>query len=83
MQMALYIRDPEVDRLVAEVQRLTKTATKTEAVKNALKKEIAAANADVPLIERIKALQDRVAALGPRDPDFDMKKFSDELNDDM
>lgn len=80
--MALYIRDPEVDRLVAEVQRLTRTATKTEAVKNALKKQIEAANADVPLIERIKALQERVAALGPRDPDFDMKKFSDELYED-
>lgn len=81
--MALYIRDPEVDQLVAEAQRLTKTATKTDVVKNALKREIAAANADVPLIERIKGLQERVAALGPRDPDFDMKKFSDELYEDM
>jgi antitoxin VapB len=81
--MALYIRDPEVDRLVTEVQRLTGTATKTEAVKNALRKQIEAANADVPLIERINALQERVAALGPRDPDFDMKKFSDELYEDI
>jgi antitoxin VapB len=82
--MALYIRDPEVDRLVAEVQRLTKTATKTEAVKNALRKQIEAANADVPLIERIKALQERAAALGfVHDPNFDMKAFMDEMWDDM
>lgn len=82
--MALYIRDPEVDRLVAEVQRLTRTATKTEAVKNALKKQIEAANADVPLIERIKALQERVAALGiVADPSFDTKAFMDEMWDDM
>lgn len=77
--MALYIRDPEVDRLVEEVQRLRKTATKTEAIKNALKKEIEAAKAEVPFIEKIKALQDKVAALGiAPDPDVDMKKFMDE-----
>ncbi|MDB5524843.1 MAG: hypothetical protein JWM58_2606 [Rhizobium sp.] len=77
--MALYIRDPEVDLLVAEVQRLTGTATKTEAVKNALKKEIAAAEAELPLAERIKALQERAARLGfVHNPDIDMKAFMDE-----
>lgn len=81
--MALYIRGPEVDRLVAEVQRLRNTPTKTEAVRNALKKEIAAAKAEVPLIERVKELHKRLAALGPRDPGFDMKKFSDELSGDI
>jgi antitoxin VapB len=79
--MALYIRDVEVDRLVAEVQRLTKTATKTDAVKNALKREIAAANADVPMSERLDKVIEAARQLGPRDPDFDMKKFSDELYD--
>ena len=81
--MALYIRDPEVDRLVAEVQRLTRTATKTEAVKNALKKQIEAANADVPLSERLDKVIEMARQLGPRDPDFDMKKFSDELYDHL
>lgn len=76
--MALYIRDPEVDQLVAEVQQLRHTATKTEAVKNALKKEIAAARAEVPLIEKVKALHKRLDALGPRDTNLDMKKFMDE-----
>lgn len=81
--MALYIRDPEVDQLVAEVQRLRKTATKTEAVKNALKKEVEAAKAEVPLAERLDKVIEMARQLGPRDPDFDMKKFSDELYEDM
>lgn len=77
--MALYIRDPEVDELVAELQRLTKTATKKEVVKSALKKQIEAANADLPLMERLAPILERAAKLGPRDPNFDMKAFSDEL----
>jgi antitoxin VapB len=81
--MALYVRDPEVDQLVAKVQQLRNTPTKTEAVKNALKKEIAAAKAEVPLIERVRPILERVDRLGPSDPNFDMKKFSDELHDDM
>jgi antitoxin VapB len=81
--MALYIRDPEVDDLVAEVQRLRNTATKTEAVKTALKKDIEAAKAEVPLSERLEKVIEMARKLGPRDPDFDMKKFSDELYEDM
>jgi antitoxin VapB len=81
--MALYIRDPEVDMLVAEVQRLTGTATKTEAVKNALKKEIAAAEAEIPLARRLAPVFERAAKLGSPDPNFDMKAFMDEMWDDM
>ena len=41
------------------------------------------ANTDgAKLAERIKPLQSRVAALGPVDPDFDMKAFTDELWDE-
>jgi|TARA_R110000787_G_scaffold58808_1_gene133618 hypothetical protein len=31
------------------------------------------------ILDRIKPLQSRVAALGPVDPDFEMKAFTDEL----
>lgn len=31
------------------------------------------------ILDRIKPLQARVAGLGPVDPDFDMKAFTDEL----
>tara|TARA_R110002049_G_scaffold164956_3_gene330979 strand:+ start:6317 stop:6493 length:177 start_codon:yes stop_codon:yes gene_type:complete len=33
--------------------------------------------------DRIRRLQSRVAALGPVDPDFDMKVFTDELWDEV
>lgn len=81
--MPLYIRDDEVDALANELQTLSGTVTKTEAVRSALRNEIKRKRAEVPLIERIKKIQDRVAAMGPSDPNFDMKKFSDELSGDM
>ena len=38
------------------------------------------ANTDsAELADRIKPLQSRVGALGPVDPDFDMKAFTDKL----
>jgi antitoxin VapB len=37
--MALYVKDPEVDRLAAELAEVRKT-TKTEALKQALKNEL-------------------------------------------
>ena len=36
-----------------------------------------------PLAEVVADLQARVAALGPGDPDFDMKKFTDEMWGDI
>jgi antitoxin VapB len=85
--MPLYIRDPDIDRLVEEAQRLTNAPTKTETVKHALRKEIAAAKqeAELPLRERIAQLQEQAAVLlGPTaGKNFDMKAFMDEMWDDM
>ena len=82
--MPLYIRDNEVDALASELQRVTKAPTKTDAVKTALKHELERKRAEVPLIDRIRAIQAEARQkLGPVDPDFDMKKFSDELYEDM
>lgn len=81
--MPLYIRDNEVDALASELQRVTKASTKTDAVKTALKHELERKRAEVPLIDRIRAIQEKARALGLPDPDFDMKKFSDELYEDM
>ena len=77
--MALFIRDEQVDRLANEVQTVLKTATKKEAVRIALQNELARARRKQPLAELVADLQARVAALGPGDPDFDMKKFTDEM----
>jgi ribonuclease VapC len=59
--MALFIRDAEVDALAEEVRRLTKAKTKTEAVRRALKPQLAQARRAAP------PLKDRLArAKAPR-----------------
>jgi antitoxin VapB len=81
--MALYIRDPEIDSLVEEAQRLTNAPTKTETVKHALRKEIAAAKADMTLEERLAPVFERAARLVPPGTNFDMKAFMDEMWGDI
>jgi len=78
VELSLYIRDDEVDALARQLQSAIKAPTKTEAVRIALKRELERAHAVLPLSERIKKFQEALKALGPDDPDFDMKKFMDE-----
>lgn len=79
--MPLYIRDSEVDALAAELQAVSGAASKTEAVRTALLHELARNRAKTPLRERLARLQERVARLGPTDPAFDMKRYTDEMWD--
>lgn len=80
--MLLYIRDEEVNALAIKLQRQTNAATKTEAVRTALVHELERNRTKVPLRDRIARLQAEVAKIGPSDPDFDMKKFTDEAWED-
>ena len=59
--MVFHIRDPETDRLARELARLRGTGL-TEAVRGALANEIERERKKVPLRERIKPIQDRVAS---------------------
>lgn len=77
--MPLYVRDDDVDALAVELQKLTKARSKTEAVRQALKHEIERNRASIPLRERLAKLQERAAAIGLPNPDFDMKKFTDDM----
>lgn len=77
--MALFIRDDEVDALAAELQKVTKSATKKDAVRLALRNELERVRRKRPLRSVIEDLQEKVAALGPTDPAFDMKRFTDEM----
>jgi antitoxin VapB len=78
--MPLYIRDDDVDALAKKVQQVTKAPTKTEAVRRALENELARVEQAVPLKERVEKIQNSVRAkMGPNKPDFDMKKFTDEM----
>ena len=75
--MALYVRDDEVDRLAGEVQRAFGTKTKTEAVRMALERALDQKAKEIPLIERLKAIQAEARRLGNPDPDFDEKAYTD------
>lgn len=77
--MPLFIRDPEVDALAEEARKLTKAKTKTDAVKRALQRQVAEARRALPLRERLARSRALVDAMGPGDPDFDMKAFTDEM----
>lgn len=77
--MPLYIRDDEVDALAEELKIVTGAASKTEAVKTALRDAVRRKRDEIPLIDRVKAIQEQVAAIGPRDPSFNFRKFREEL----
>ncbi|HXE26830.1 MAG TPA: type II toxin-antitoxin system VapB family antitoxin [Roseiarcus sp.] len=77
--MALFIRDAEVDALAEEVRKLTKAKTKTEAVRRALKAQLAEARRAAPLEDRLARAKVLADAMGPSDPRFDMKAYTDEM----
>jgi antitoxin VapB len=78
--MALYIKDDEVDALAAEVQAATGAGTKTDAVRKALQNELKRVRAQQPLAERVRKVQKLAREkLGPPNPDFDFRKFREEL----
>ena len=76
--MPLFIRDAEVDALAEEVRKLTKARTKTEAVRRALQAQLAEARRALPLRERLARAKALADAMGPSDPAFDMKAYTDE-----
>ncbi|OHV86943.1 type II toxin-antitoxin system VapB family antitoxin [Mesorhizobium sp. ORS 3428] len=80
--MPLYIRDDEVDALATKLQRETNAPSKTEAVRIALLHELERNRARKPPRGRIALLQAQSAALGPSDPNFDMKAFMDQMWED-
>lgn len=79
--MPLYIKDDEVDDLANELQRMTGAATKTEAVRAALKDAIERKRDKTSIIDAIRRAQAKAEAMGVRpNADFDMKEFMDELS---
>lgn len=75
--MPLYIKDPEVDRLTKELISITKSS-KVDAVKDALKHEIAKRKADLPIRERLAKSLAMARAAGPFAPG-NHKRETDEM----
>lgn len=76
--MSLFIRDKEVGELARRLRNETHAPTLTEAVRTALRHEIARAKQARPIEERIAKALALADALGPTNPEFDMKRFCDE-----
>lgn len=77
--MALFIRDTEVDALAERVRKLTGAKTKTEAVRRALQAQLAEVRRALPLKERLARAMALADAMGPSDPGFGMKAYTDSL----
>jgi antitoxin VapB len=56
-----------------------KMPNKTEAVRTALRNEIERSRANVPLRERLVRIKEMAKQIGSGDPDFDMKRFTDQM----
>lgn len=80
--MPLYIKDPEVDKLVDRYLAVSGAKTKTEAVRAALLNSIAALEKQESLAERVANVQRKAAAAGLRPRGTDDKPFLDEQWDD-
>ena len=78
--MPLNIRSEEVNELAEALAKRLKVS-KTEAVKRALQKELRVTDRSVPLRERIRPIQERVAAWPSTGLEAD-KAFFDELSGD-
>ena len=65
--MPLYIKDPEIDRLTEELISITKTS-KVDAVRDALKHEIAKRTAALPVRERLAKSLAMAREAGPFAP---------------
>lgn len=79
--MALYVKDPEVDRLAAELAEIRKT-TKTEVIKQALRQEMEREQSD-DFVERVMAFARRARAMGNPEKGLPADKaFRDSLYED-
>jgi antitoxin VapB len=77
--MAFHVKDEETDKAVRRLAKL-KGQTLTHTIREAVEREFERERARIPLIERLKPLQDRFASLsrpGGRRAD---KRFFDELS---
>ena len=80
--MPLYVRDDEADELAETVKTLAGAATKTEAVKIALRNEVARLKRRRPLSQGPDAAKVLARSAAPADPILERKFVTDELWDE-
>jgi len=76
--MTFYVKDPATDAAVRRLAKL-KNTTLTEAIREAVENEYRLSLKAIPLRERLRPIQDRIAARPPTGEEAD-KAFYDELS---
>ncbi|WP_237152145.1 type II toxin-antitoxin system VapB family antitoxin [Oryzibacter oryziterrae] len=77
--MQLHLQDDEALALAEEVKRLTHADSLEVAVKQALRHEIDRVKNSTGLWNRLSAAREKAGQIGPGNPDFDMKSFTDAM----
>ncbi|MEQ5871569.1 hypothetical protein J4E08_16920 [Sagittula sp. NFXS13] len=74
--------DDEVERLKSLLLRMAEADVSSDVyndhLRSVLLRELHSLTAIEDLRKRVHSLQEQVERMGPRDPDFDMKRFMDE-----
>lgn len=76
--MTFYVKDPATDKAVRRLAKL-KNTTLTEAIREAVENEYRLSLKAIPLRERLRPIQDRIAARPTTGEEAD-KAFYDELS---
>lgn len=71
--------ESEISRVAQKLMEVTGAESEPEAILGALRFQLRCFENSLPLLERLRPILDRADALGPGDPDFDMKTYLDEL----
>lgn len=77
--MPLYVKDDDVAQLAHQLKEATGARSVTDAVRVALRHELARVRESLPLTGRLDKALAIADAMGPTDPAFDMRRFSDEM----
>ncbi|WAP71057.1 type II toxin-antitoxin system VapB family antitoxin [Jiella pelagia] len=77
--MSPSVSDSTIDELAEEVRRATNAENTTEAIKLALMHELERLQRQRSFEERNAEVMAMADALGATDPQFDLKRFSDEM----
>lgn len=80
--MAFHVKDPATDQAVRRLAKI-KGKSLTETIREAVEEEYRREREKIPLLERIKEIQDRAAALAGPNPLPADKAFYDELSGDI
>jgi antitoxin VapB len=80
--LSLYVRDDDVRQLAERLKEASGAKTVTEAVRMALRHELERVGESPPMVARLDKALLLADAMGPTDPAFDEKVFSDRLWED-